>query len=198
MSTPWGSTCHTSQPPGILFMYRILCSQYFKTYSLVLRATCSFIFLLYNQHHWVFAGWANFFFLLCWEFCLPGFLPIREMFPSTCRFPMQFYNSHPNVRQTIATLHSQHQPGHLFSTSGYGFDGQRSYDALYRPGLSLQQQQMTSIPAADSSRAFTIIFNSDEQECILGRMRKMLLISDSTTKELGQHHVQQEETSGLF
>jgi hypothetical protein len=56
--------------------------------------------------------------------------------------------------------------------------------------LTLQQQPVTSTPAADSSRAFTIIFNSDEQKCILGRMRNMRLISDSTTKELSQHHVQ--------
>ena len=109
---------------------------------------------------------------------------------STCGFPPQFYNSHPALRQPIATLHSQRQPGHLFSTSGYGFDDQQSYDALYRPGLTLQQQPVTSIPAADSSRSFTIIFNSDEQKCILGRMRNMHLISDSTTKELSQHHVQ--------
>jgi hypothetical protein len=103
-------------------------------------------------------------------------------------------------------MQSQRQPGHLFSTSGYGFDGQQSYDALYHPGLTLQQQPVTSIPAADSSRAFTIIFNSDEEKCILGRMRNMRLISDSTTKELSQHHVQlldttfakQEETSRLL
>ncbi len=100
---------------------------------------------------------------VCLVFC-----QLREMFPSTCGFPMQFYNSHPNVRQPIASLHCQRQPGHLISTSGYGFDGQRSYDALYLPGLSLQQQPMTSIPAADSSRAFTFVFSSDEQECILG------------------------------
>jgi hypothetical protein len=56
--------------------------------------------------------------------------------------------------------------------------------------LTFQQQPVTSIPAADSSRAFTIIFNSDEKKCILGRMRNMRLISDSTTKELSQHHVQ--------
>ncbi len=58
------------------------------------------------------------------------------------------------------------------------------------PSLFLQQQPMTSIPPSDSNRAFTIIFNSDEQNCILGRMRKMRLITDSTTKELSQHHVQ--------
>jgi hypothetical protein len=40
----------------------------------------------------------------------------------------------------------------------------------------MQQQPVTSIPAADSSGAFTIIINSDEQKCILGRMRNMHLI----------------------
>jgi hypothetical protein len=43
------------------------------------------------------------------------------MFPSTCGFPQQFYNNHPDLRQPIATQHSQRQPDHLFSTSGYGF-----------------------------------------------------------------------------
>ncbi len=110
------------------------------------------------------------------------------MFPSTCGFLPQFYNSHPDFRHPIASLHSEHQPGHLFGTSGYhdGFNGQQSYDALYRQ----QPQPMTSIPAADSSRRFTIILTSDEQKCILRRMRKMRLISDRTTKELSQHSVQ--------
>jgi hypothetical protein len=108
------------------------------------------------------------------------------MFPSTCGFLPQFYHSHPDLRHPTASLHSQHQPGHLFCNSGYGFIGQQSYDALYRQ----QPQPMTSIPAADSSRPFTISLTSDEQKCILRRMRKMRLISDRTTKELSQHHVQ--------
>jgi hypothetical protein len=112
------------------------------------------------------------------------------MFPSTCGFSPQLYNSSPALRHPIASLHSQHQPSHLFSTSGYGFNGQQSYDALHRLGLTLQPQPMTSIPAADSSRAFSIILNSDEQKCILGIMMNMRLISDSTTKELSPHHVQ--------
>ncbi len=154
VSTPLGSTCHTSQPRGILFMSRILCSQYFKTYSLVLRATCRFIFLLYNQHHRVFAGWANFFF--------HHFIT----FPA----PVDFH-SNSDLRQPIASQYSQDKPSYLCNNPGYGFDGQRSYDLLYRPGLTWQQQPTTSIPAADSSRAFTMTFNFDEQKLILGRMK---------------------------
>jgi hypothetical protein len=63
----------------------------------------------------------------------------------------------------------------------YGFNGQQSYDALHLPGLTFQPQPMTSIPAAVSSKPFTIILNSDEQIVFLRRMRKMRLISDSST-----------------
>ena len=97
---------------------------------------------------------------------------LREMFLSTCGFPPQFYNIHLDLRQPVATMYSQ------------------DYDLLLRPGSTLQQQPMESIPAADSSRAYTIIFNLDEQKCIVGRMKKTRLISDSTTKTLTQHHVQ--------
>jgi hypothetical protein len=47
------------------------------------------------------------------------------------------------------TQYRQRKPSDLCNNPGYGFDGQQSYGLLYCPGLTWQQQPMTSIPAAD-------------------------------------------------
>jgi hypothetical protein len=83
----------------------------------------------------------QFFFLLFWEFYLTA--NYAKCFPAPVDFrrnsTFSIYNSHPDLRQPMVSLYSQDKPGHLFDNPGYGFDGRRSYDLLYRQGLTLQQ-----------------------------------------------------------
>ncbi len=117
---------------GILFISRILCSQHFKrilSYCVPPSAFCSSLKSTVPCFRRV---GGQFFF--SWEFICLIFCQLREMFPSTCGFSQQFYNSHPDLRHPIESLHSQHQPSHLIKIDLFNSAGTSDWFGAGRRG----------------------------------------------------------------